>query len=185
MIEHRVLKKVKANEKNFFPNWGAAAPFVGIIFGAFCGGGIGIYFDIALNMLPTITTKLYTENDLMHLYAGLSLQQAHSAKLKSVNQVLWETDNYILNKEIDSLYHRSIEFSYEIDSNFIFQYDTELVYENIILLRIENYIMIGDLGKAVNNYINYGFECNGEMVNEGSIIYCLCLVLNNGICPFD
>ncbi|MBH97529.1 MAG: hypothetical protein CMM56_03655 [Rhodospirillaceae bacterium] len=47
MIEHRVLKKVKANEKNFFPNWGAAAPFVGIIFGAFCGGGIGIYFDIA------------------------------------------------------------------------------------------------------------------------------------------
>ena len=64
-------------------------------------------------------------------------------------------------------------------------YEVAEEYEDIILLRIENYILIGEIDSALFNYKDYGFECNGNDINEDSIIKCLCIAINDGSCPFD
>ena len=145
----------------------------------------GISFNTALSILPELDDNLYNENDKMNLYAGLTLQQAFSAKQKAVNEILWETSNLELGIEIDDLYRQSIAYSYKVNNNYVFQYDPLLDYENIVLLRIENYILIGHVDSALFHYRNYGFECNGNDINEDTIIECLCITINNGDCPFE
>jgi len=145
----------------------------------------GNSFDVALSILPELDDNLFGTNDLMNLYFGLTLQRAYSAKRKGANGIYWETENLDLSDELDSLYQQSITYGFHIESSFIFQYDTSLAYEDIILLRIENYILIGEIDSAIFYYEEYGFECNGNDINENSIIECLCITMNNGSCPFD
>jgi hypothetical protein len=90
-----------------------------------------------------------------------------------------------LSGEIDSLYRQSITYSFYIDNPFIFQYDTSFDYEDIILLRIENYILIGEIDSAVYYYKDYGFECNGNDINNDSIIEECLLPLITEVVPFD
>ena len=144
----------------------------------------GVYFDTALSILPELDDNLYNNSDLMNLYFGLTLQRAYSAKQKAANGINWETMNSDLSDAIDLLYQESIAYSFKVESHFIFQYDTNLDYEDIILLRIENYILIGEIDSAVFYYKDYGFECNGNDVNDDSIIECLCITINDGNCPF-
>jgi len=145
----------------------------------------GIYFDTALSILPELDENLYNESDKMNLYAGLTLHRAYSAKQKAVNEILWETLNSELGNEIDVLYRQSIAYSHKVNSNYVFQYDPALDYENIILLRIENYILIGEVDSALYYFRDYGFYCNGNDIDENTIIECLCITLNNGDCPFN
>ena len=145
----------------------------------------GEYFDIALSILPELDENLYKIKDIMNLYSGLTIQRAYIAKQQAANETLWETSNSELSSEIDALYRQSIVYSYEVDSEYIFQYDTDLEYEDIILLRIENYILIGEIDSAIYSYNDYGFKCNGNDINEQSIIKCLCITINDGSCPFD
>ena len=145
----------------------------------------GNYFDVALSILSELENNLIETNDLMNLYSGLTMQRTYSAKRKAANEIYWETENFDLSDEIDSLYQQSIEYSFYIDKPFVFQYDTSLDYEDIILIRIENYILIGEIDNAVFYYKDYGFECNGNDIDEDSIIECLCITINDGSCPFD
>ena len=46
-------------------------------------------------------------------------------------------------------------------------------------------ILIGHVDSALFHYRNYGFECNGNYINEDTIIECLCITINNGDCPFE
>ncbi len=57
-------------------------------------------------------------------------------------------------------------------------------YEDIILLRIENYILTGEVDSSIFYYNEYGFDCS-QAVTEYTIIECLCEVINDGNCPFD
>ena len=93
--------------------------------------------------------------------------------------------NSELSDEIEMLYRQSIAYSFKVESPFIFQYDSNLDYEEIIVLRIENYLLIGEIDSAVFYYTDYGLECNGNEVNNDSIIECLCNTINDGDCPFD
>ena len=144
----------------------------------------GNYFDIALSIFPELDNNLIETNDVMNLYAGLTLQRAYSAKQIAANEILWETENSELGSEIDALYKQSIAYSYKVDSEYVFKYDNDLVYEDIILLRMENYILIGEIKSAIINYKDYGFECS-QTVTESTIIECLCEVVNDGECPFE
>ena len=142
----------------------------------------GEYFDIALSILPDLDENLYKTKDIMNLYSGLTMQRVYIAKQKAANETLWETSNFELSSEIDVLYRQSIVYSYKVDSEYIFQYDTDLEYEDIILLRIENYILIGEIDSAIYNYNEYGFECS---LSDNTIVECLCEEVNDGNCPFD
>jgi len=133
----------------------------------------GNYFDVALSILPELDNNFIETNDLMNLYSGLTLQRTHSAKEKGANGTHWETENFDLSHEIDSLYRQSIAYSFYVEVPFIFEYDTSLDYEDIILLRIENYILIGEIDSAVFYYKDYGFECSVDDIDENSIIECL------------
>ena len=144
----------------------------------------GNYFDAALSILPELDNNLIETNDLMNLYSGLTLQRAYSAKQKGANGIHWETEYLDLSDEIDSLYRQSITYSFYIENPFVFQYDTSLDYEDIILLRIENYILIGEIDSSIFYYNEYGFDCS-QAVTEYTIIECLCEVINDGNCPFD
>ena len=145
----------------------------------------GNYFDTALSILPELDNNLFETKDLMNLYSGLTLQRAYSAKQQEANGIYWETANSDLSDNIETLYSQSIEYSFNIDTSFVFQYDTNLDYEDFILIRIENYILIGETDSAVFYYKDYGFECNGDNINEDSIIECLCITMNGGSCPFN
>ena len=145
----------------------------------------GNYFDAALSILPELDDNLIKTNDLMNLYSGLTLQRAYSAKQKAANGIHWETTNSGLSDKVETLYRQSITYSFYLEPTFVFQYDTSLDYEDIILIRIENYILIGEIKSAVFYYKDYGFECNDNEVNEDTIIECLCEVINDGNCPFD
>ena len=145
----------------------------------------GINFDTALSILPELDENLYNESDKMNLYAGLSLHRAFSAKQKAANEILWETSNSELGNEIDALYRQSIAYGHKVSSNYIFQYDPALDYEKIILLRIENYILIGEIDSALFYYRDYGFLCSENDIDENTIVECLCNTLNVGNCPFS
>ena len=145
----------------------------------------GNYFDAALSILPELDNNLIEAHDLMNLYSGLTLQRAYSAKQKGANGIHWETTNSDLSDKVEQLYRQSITYSFYLEPPFVFQYDTSLDYEDIILIRIANYILIGEIDNAVFYYKDYGFECNGNDIDEDSIIECLCITINDGSCPFD
>ena len=119
----------------------------------------------------------------MNLYAGLSIQRAYSAKQQSLGEINWESTNYNLSSKIDTLYRESIFFSFELSDDFIFQYDKSLDYIDILLLRIENYLLIGEFDSAIQEFANSEFECSLDISDE-TIIECLCMISGSGICPF-
>ena len=145
----------------------------------------GENFDHALNLLSELTGNPIDYSDVDNLYAGLALQRAYFAKQKSANGTGWETTNQSLSDTVRILYEESIEFSKNLDSTFIFKHDFSLTYNDIILLRIGNYILLGYLGEAIEEFKRADFECSDQVVNEETIIECLCAASNGGICPFD
>ena len=131
-------------------------------------------------------------SDVKNLYAGLAFQRVYDAKQKSANEILWETANLTLDSTVQNLYIESIEFinnPYLVD-NYGNLYKYNFIYDNSIdniklwLLRIENYILLGEIQEAVDEFILSDFECSQE-VNNQTIIGCICQVTNNGECPFE
>ena len=145
----------------------------------------GVYFSKALGILSELDSNLYNENERIDLFVGLSLQRTYSAKQKSVNMILWETNNIELSNKINQLYEEAISYSLEVNESYVFKYDSDISFENIVLLRIENYILIGDFESAVSDYKKYGFDCVGNEINIDTIVECLCITINDGICPFN
>ena len=144
----------------------------------------GENLDSAFNILPEIIESPPLRNDLNNLYAGLALQRAYYAKQLSANGIKWETINKSLSDTVRILYLESIEFSKYLDSTFIFKHDFNLTYDDILLLRIGNYIFLGNMEEAVEEFNQSYFDCEKE-VNKETIIECLCAASNGGVCPFD
>ena len=150
--------------------------------------------DILLNLsIEEITSKLIEDFDIgkSNLYAALTIQRSYFAKQKAVNGIAWETYNLTLSDTLRTLYEEGIEFSNQIESDFIFQYDENINFNNILIIRTENYLILGNIEAAILSFdqINYGQlnftikeECK-QGVNGDNIINCLCLVSNNGNCP--
>ena len=145
----------------------------------------GDNFDYALNILFELNGNSPDISDVNNLYAGLTLQRAYYAKQKAANEMGWETTNKSLSDIVRILYEESIEFSKNLDSNFIFKHDFSLTYDDIILLRIGNYILLGDMEEAIEEFKQADFECGDQGVNEETIVECLCAASNGGNCPFD
>ena len=144
----------------------------------------GENFDHALNLLSELTGNPIDYSDVDNLYAGLTLQRAYYAKQKAANEIGWETTNKSLSDTVRILYEESIEFSKNLDSTFIFKHDFSLIFNDIILLRIGNYILLGYMDEAVEEFNQSDIDCEQE-VNEETIIECLCAASNSGDCPFD
>ncbi len=144
----------------------------------------GEYFDGALNILSELNGNSPEISDVNNLYAGLALQRVYFAKQKSANGIGWETTNQSLSDTVRILYEESIEFSQHLDSTFIFKHDFSLTYNDIILLRIGSNILLGYIDEAVEEFKQSDFECE-QVVNEETIIECLCSASNGGICPFN
>jgi len=144
----------------------------------------GENFDYALNILFELNGNSPDISDVNNLYAGLTLQRAYYAKQKAANEMGWETTNKSLSDIVRILYEESIEFSKNLDSTFIFKHDFSLTYNDIILLRIGNYILLGYMDEAVQEFNQSDFECE-QKVKEETIIECLCTASNGGVCPFD
>ena len=144
----------------------------------------GENLDAALKILSEIIESPPSINDLNNLYAGLALQRAYYAKQKAANGTGWETTNKSLSDTVKILYEESIKFSKNLDSTFIFKHDFSLTYNDIILLRIGNYILLGYMDEAVEEFNQSDIDCEQE-VNEETIIECLCAASNSGVCPFD
>ena len=144
----------------------------------------GENFDHALNLLSELTGTPIDYSDINNLYAGLTLHRAYYAKQKAANEIGWETTNKSLSDTVRILYEESIEFSKYLDSAFIFEHDFSLTYDDILLLRIGNYILLGDMEEAVEEFNQSYFDCEKE-VNKETIIECLCAASNGGVCPFD
>ena len=79
-----------------------------------------------------------------------------------------------------------------MESDFVFQHDLKLKFNDILILRTENYLILGNIEKAIFSYgqIDFdqlGFEVNEECiqgVDASTLVECLCLVSHNGTCPF-
>ena len=133
-------------------------------------------------------------NGITDMYAGLTFQRSYFAKEKSVNENAWETTNESLSDTVRILYEESIDFSIQLESDYIFQHDVELTYNDILVLRTENYLILGDIEKAILSFNQIdsdqlGFEVNEACEQEvdfdsSKIIACLCIVSHNGFCPF-
>ena len=121
------------------------------------------------------------------MYAGLALQRGYYAK-----QITWETTNTTLSDTVRILYEESVEFSNQLDSNFVFQHDLKLKFNDIMILRTENYFILGDIEEAILSYGQIDFDQLGFEVNEACkqgvdasiLVECLCLISYNGTCPF-
>ena len=144
----------------------------------------GDNFDYALNILFELNGNSPDISDVNNLYAGLTLQRAYYAKQKAANEMGWETTNQSLSDTVRILYEESIEFSKNLDSTFIFKHDFSLTYNDIILLRIGNYILLGYMDEAIEEFNLSDIDCE-QIVNEETIIECLCAASNGGVCPFD
>ena len=151
--------------------------------------------NLMLNInIEEITLDLREDyfNGRSHMYAGLVLQRGYYAKQKAANELTWETTNATLSDTVKILYEESVEFSNQLDSNFVFQHDLKLKFNDILLLRTENYLILGNMKEAILsfNQIDFdqlGFEVNAECkqdVDAGTLGECLCLVSHNGTCPF-
>ena len=161
----------------------------------------GENFDTALNIvfnlnIEVITLELYEDyfNGITDMYAGLALQRSYFAKQKSANENAWETTNEALSDTVRILYEESIDFSIQLESDYIFQHDVELTYNDILVLRTENYLILGNIGEAILSFNQIDFDQLGFEVNEAceqgvdfdssKLIECLCIVSHNGLCPF-
>ena len=91
-------------------------------------------------------------NGITDMYAGLTFQRSYFAKEKSVNENAWETTNESLSDTVRILYEESIDFSIQLESDYIFQHDVELTYNDILVLRTENYLILGDIEKAILSF---------------------------------
>jgi len=161
----------------------------------------GINLNAANNLILNIKIEEITidmnedySNGIADMYAGLTLQRSYFAKEKSVNNSTWETTNEALSDTVKTLYEESIEFSNQLESDYIFQHDVKLTYNDILVLRTENYLILGNIEGAnlSFNQIDFdqlGFEINEECKQGGNLhfsdlIECLCIVSHNGFCPF-
>ena len=159
----------------------------------------GEIFDTALNIMLNInigeiTLDLHEDyfNGRSHMYAGLALQRSYYAKQLAANELTWETTNATLSDTVRILYEESVEFSEQLESNFVFQHDLKLKFNDILILRTENYLILGNIEEAILSYgqIDFdqlGFEVNEECiqgVDASTLVECLCLVSHNGTCPF-
>ena len=114
------------------------------------------------------------------------------AKQLAANGIIWETINVTLSDTVRTLYEESVEFSEQLESDFIFQHDVNLRFNDILILRTENYLILGNIEEAILSYgqIDFdqlGFEVNEECiqgVDASTLVECLCLVSHNGTCPF-
>ena len=127
-----------------------------------------------------------------HLFAALALQRSYYAKQLAANGVIWETINVTLSDTVRTLYEESVEFSEQLESDFVFQHDVNLRFNDILVLRTENYLILGNIEEAILsfNQIDFDqldFEVNEECkqgVDSSTLVECLCLVSHNGTCPF-
>ena len=161
----------------------------------------GESLDAALNIvfnlnIEVITLELYEDyfNGITDMYAGLALQRSYFAKEKSVNKIAWETTNEALSDTVRILYEESIEFSLQLESDYIFQHDIKLTYNDILVLRTQNYLILGDTEEAILSFNQIDFDQLDFEVNEAcrqgvdfdssKLIECICIVSHNGFCPF-
>ena len=161
----------------------------------------GESFDAALNIvfnlnIEVITLELYEDyfNGITDMYAGLALQRSYFAKQKSANENAWETTNESLSDTVRILYEESIDFSIQLESDYIFQHDVKLTYNDILVLRTENYLILGNIEEAILSFNQIDFDQLGFEVDEAceqgvdfdssKLIECLCIVSHNGFCPF-
>ena len=126
------------------------------------------------------------------MYAGLSFQRGYYAKQKAANELTWETTNATLSDTVRILYEESVEFSNQLDSNFVFQHDLKLKFNDILLLRTENYLILGNMEEAILSFSQIDFDQLDFEINEAckqgvdasTLVECLCLISHNGTCPF-
>jgi hypothetical protein len=133
-------------------------------------------------------------NGITDMYAGLALQRSYFAKQKSANENAWETTNESLSDTVRILYEESIDFSIQLESDYIFQHDVKLTYNDILVLRTQNYLILGNIEEAILSFNQIDFDQLGFEVNEAceqgvdfdasKLIECLCIVSHNGFCPF-
>jgi len=153
--------------------------------------------NLMLNInIEEITLDLNEDysNGITDMYAGLALQRSYFAKEKSVNKIAWETTNEALSDTVRNLYEESIEFSLQLDSDYIFQHDVKLTYNDILVLRTQNYLILGNTKEAISSFNQIDFDQLSFEVNEACkqvveddiehLIECLCIVAQNGTCPF-
>jgi len=154
--------------------------------------------DLILNInIEEITFDLNEDyfNGITDMYAGLALQRSYFAKQKSANENAWETTNESLSDTVRILYEESIDFSIQLESDYIFQHDVKLTYNDILVLRTENYLILGNIEKAILSFNQIDFDQLGFEVDEAckqefeddkleDFIECLCIVSHNGFCPF-
>ena len=146
----------------------------------------GASYDIALDIKNEIDSSLFIKEDEMNLFAGLTIQRATYAKQISLNQTNWESINSELSEQIDSLYRESNYFSSLVDKNYIFKYDQSRNYKDILLIKIENHLLLGEIDSAIFYYKDYEFsDCNDDQIDSSTILECLCLSMNDGICPIE
>jgi hypothetical protein len=159
------------------------------------GNNLNAANNLILNInIEEITLDLNEDysNGITDMYAGLALQRSYFAKEKSVNKIAWETINEALSDTVRILYEESIEFSIQLESDYIFQHDVKLTYNDILVLRTQNYLILGNTEGAILsfNQIDFNkldFELNAECtqgVDASTLVECLCLISHNGFCPF-
>ena len=105
-----------------------------------------IEMDVDPKMVPEFTLNK------IDMYAGISFQKAHLARQLSLNGNNWESTNSGLGDSIISLIQESTIYCQNLPEDFIFQHDSTLVYHDIVLLRVENYILLGEISNAVIEY---------------------------------
>ena len=127
-----------------------------------------------------------------HLFAALALQRSYYAKQLAANGVIWETTNATLSDTVRILYEESVEFSEQLENDFVFQHDVNLRFNDILVLRTENYLILGNIEEAILSFNQIDFDQLDFVVNEeckqgvdsSTLVKCLCLVSHNGTCPF-
>jgi len=161
----------------------------------------GKKLNAANNLMPNINIEEITLdlnenyfNGITDMYAGLAFQRSYLAKEKSVNKNAWETVNEALSDTVRILYEESIEFSIQLESDYVFQYDLKLTYNDILVLRTQNYLILGNTEEAISSFNQIDFDQLSFEVNEAckqgiyfdssKLIECLCIVSYNGFCPF-
>ncbi|MDP6853841.1 MAG: hypothetical protein QF472_07805 [Candidatus Marinimicrobia bacterium] len=158
----------------------------------------GIQFKIAQSIMSAMEGNMMYDTipefilNKIDLNAGLSYQNAYMARLLSLNGTLWESANSTLSDSINQMIFESISYSENLAEDFIFRHDSSLVFHDIVLLRVENYILLGDLTSATTHYnemdkTTFSFEISEECsvpITEEKIIECTCILINHGDCPF-
>jgi len=158
----------------------------------------GVQFSMAKSIMLSMEEKNNQDSvpefimNKIDLYAGLSYQKAYLARQLSLNGTLWESVNSDHADSIKILILESISHSENLAEDYIFSHDSSLVFHDIVLLRIENYLILGDLTTAAAHYneldkSSFTFEISeecGTQITEEKIIECTCILLNHGDCPF-